>query len=70
MLQSLQTAVARVVRLLLFRHHEKPGVPVKRQDINDVITVSTMPVPAGSIQPTRLTYHTRCDGPGTHELVF
>lgn len=38
--QALDTAVSRVVRFLLFRHHEKPGVPVKRQDINDVISVS------------------------------
>lgn len=38
--QALQTAVSRVVRFLLFKHHEKPGVPVKRQDILDNITVS------------------------------
>jgi hypothetical protein len=40
--QTLDAAVARVVRFLLFRHHEKPGVPVKRQDINEVISVSDL----------------------------
>lgn len=69
MLQSLQTAVARVVRFLLFRHHEKPGVPVKRQDINDVITVRIIPGPAGSIHPTDL-HLTRPHGPSTHGLSF
>jgi hypothetical protein len=38
--QALDTAVSRVVRFLLFKHHEKPGVPVKRQEISDVISVS------------------------------
>jgi hypothetical protein len=29
--------VARVVRLMLFKNYEKPGVPVKRQELNDII---------------------------------
>lgn len=38
-LQALDNLVAAAVRFVLFRHHERPGVPIKRQDINDVITV-------------------------------
>jgi hypothetical protein len=29
--------VARVVRLMLFKNFEKPGMPIKRQELNDVI---------------------------------
>jgi LPS O-antigen subunit length determinant protein (WzzB/FepE family) len=36
----VENLVWSVVRFVLFRQHEKPGVPIKRQDINEVITVS------------------------------
>jgi hypothetical protein len=37
--QESDALVAKVVRLMLFKQHEKPGVPVKRQDLIDLITV-------------------------------
>lgn len=37
--QECEALVAKAVRLMLFRQHEKPGVPVKRQDLSDALTV-------------------------------
>ncbi|WIA30230.1 hypothetical protein OEZ86_000321 [Tetradesmus obliquus] len=34
---AIDSAVARVVRWMLFKNYEKPGMPVKRQELNDVI---------------------------------
>jgi hypothetical protein len=38
-LQEIDTLVAAVVRLMLFKMYEKPEVPVRRQDLLDVIQV-------------------------------
>jgi hypothetical protein len=37
--QEYEALVGKVVRMVLFKQHEKPGVPVKRQELLDATTV-------------------------------
>ena len=41
--QEIDTLVAAVVRLMLYKMYEKPEVPVRRQDLVEVIQVGRTP---------------------------